>query len=200
MHGELSDDSRVGADGYAGEKMSNSWYAIRVRSRFENSVATLLQGKGYESFLPFYNVRRRWSDRFKVTKLPLFPGYLFCRFNPSDRLPVLTVPGIVHIIGAGNIPLPVDEAEIAAIQAAVQSGLPRQPWPVLQAGDRVKVVGGPLAGIEGILLNFKGQKRLVLSVTLLQRSVAVEINEEVVLPLRLATSRYLELLAIRTCS
>lgn len=179
--------------------MSSSWYAIRVKSRFENTVATLLEGKGYESFLPIYSIRRRWSDRFKETKLPLFPGYLFCRFSPLNRLPILTVPGIVHIVGAGNTPLAMDEAEIAAIQAAVQSGLPRQPWPFLQVGDRVKVAAGPLSGIEGILLSFKGRKRLVLSVTLLQRSVAVEIDEDGVLPLRAATMPYPELLAIRTC-
>jgi transcription antitermination factor NusG len=163
--------------------MTHTWYAVRVKSRFDETVAKHFQARGYESFLPFYTIRRRWSDRFKEIELPLFPGYVFCRFNPLNRLPILTIPGVVHIVGVGKTPVAVDEAEIIAIQAAVRSGLPRQPWPFLQVGDRVKVVRGPLCGIEGILLYFKGRQRLVVSLTLLQRSVAVEIDEQGVLPL-----------------
>ena len=158
------------------ENINHSWYALRVRSRCENTVATHLGGRGYEWFLPLYKCRHRWSDRFKEIELPLFPGYVFCRFNVLHRLPILTVPGVVRIVGFGRTPVPVDQTEIAAIRAAAKSGLPRQPWPFLQVGQKVRIEDGPLCGIEGILLSFKGHRRLVLSVTLLQRSVAVEVD------------------------
>src|SRR5260370_6138929 len=103
------------------------WYALRVKSRYENSVASHLQARGFESFLPLYKCRRRWSDRFKEIELPLFPGYVFCQFDPSNRLPILTVPGIVHVVGVGRTPISVEQTEIAAIQTAVKSGLPRKP-------------------------------------------------------------------------
>ena len=163
--------------------MNNAWYALRVRSRFENTVTTLLHGRGYESFLPLYKCRRRWSDRVKEIELPLFPGYVFCQFNALDRLPILTIPGVVHVVGVGRNPLPIDESEIAAIQAAIRSGLPRQPWPFLEIGQKVRIECGPLCGVEGILLSFRGRQRLLLSVTLLQRSVAVQVDEAWVLPM-----------------
>ncbi len=140
-------------------------------------MAKQLRHKGYELFLPLYECRRRWSDRIKELELPLFPGYLFCRFNPLDRLPILMTPGVIQIVGVGKSPIPVDDADIVAIQTAVGSGLPRQPWPFLEIGQRVKVESGPLTGVEGILIGFKGHHRLVLSVTLLQRSVAVEVDD-----------------------
>jgi transcription antitermination factor NusG len=166
------------------ENIHSNWYALRVRSRYENTVATHLQARGYESFLPLYKCRRRWSDRFKEIDLPLFAGYVFCRFNPLNRLPVLATPGVVHVVGVGRNPAPIDATEIAAIQAAVNSGLPRQPWPFLEIGHRVKIAHGPFSGVEGILLGFRGNQRLVLSVTLLQRSVAVQVDESWVQPIR----------------
>ena len=168
-----------------GQNMNQQWYAVRVRSQYEDMVARHLRVRGLEAFLPLYRQQQRWSDRFKELELPLFPGYVFCQFDPKNRLPVLTVPGVVHIVGAGKNPVPIDETEIAAIQAAVKSGLPRLPWPFLEVGQRVKIEYGPLCGIEGILLGFRGHHRLVLSITLLQRSVAVEMNEEWIRPLSL---------------
>ena len=165
---------------------SYPWFALQTRSRYEDFVATQLHNKGYETFLPLYKCRRRWSDRIKELELPLFPGYLFCRLNPLDRLPILVTPGVIQVVGIGKNPIPVDDTEIAALQTAVQSGLPRQPWPFLQIGQRVKVEWGPLRGLEGILLDFKGRHRLVLSVTLLQRSVAVEVDAAGVSPIPLS--------------
>jgi transcription antitermination factor NusG len=156
---------------------NQSWYALRVRSRFENTVAAHLHGRDHECFLPLYKCRRRWSDRIKEIELPLFPGYVFCKFDPLNRLSILSIPGVVYIVGVRRGPLPVEETEIAAIQSAVKSGLSTQPWPFLQIGQRVKIEYGPLCGSEGILLGFRGHQRLVLSVTLLQRSVAVQIDE-----------------------
>jgi len=160
-----------------------SWFALQTRCRYEHFVAAMLRGKGYELFLPIYTSQRRWSDRMMNLELPLFPGYLFCRFNPLDRFPIVVTPGVVQVVGIGKNPLPIADAEIVALQTAVQSGLPREPWPFLQIGQRVRVECGPLCGLEGILTGFKGHRRLVLSVTLLQRSVAVQLEESWVRPI-----------------
>jgi transcription antitermination factor NusG len=159
------------------------WFALHVRSRYEKTVASFLDGKGYEWFLPTYRSQRRWSDRIKETDLPLFPGYLFCRLNPLDRLPILKTPGLLSIVGTARIPTPVEAAEIVALRTVVSSGLSRQPWPYLEAGQRVRIEQGALAGLEGIFLHEKGCDRLVLSVTLLQRSIAAEIDRSWVVPL-----------------
>ena len=154
----------------------NPWFALQVKSRYENSVATHLAGKGYEWFLPLLKSRRRWSDRIKEIEQPLFPGYVFCRFDPLARLSILITPGVIRIVGIGKAPVPIEETEITNIQTIVKLGLPSQPWPFLHVGTTVRIECGPLAGLEGILLELKGRHRLVLSVTLLQRSVAVEID------------------------
>jgi transcription antitermination factor NusG len=160
------------------------WYAIRTQSKFENLVAAALCGKGYQEFLPLYHCRRRWSDRVKELELPLFPGYVFCRFDVRDRLlPILTTPGVVAILGAGKTPVPVSDDEIAVVRAIVRSGLPARPWPCLTFGSRVLIEHGPLAGLEGIALRVDKVFRLVVSVHILQRSVAVEIDRDWVRPI-----------------
>jgi transcription antitermination factor NusG len=164
-------------------EMSYPWFALQVRSRYENIVTAHLGGMGYESFLPLYKCRRRWSDRFKEIERPLFPGYVFCRLNLLDRLPILMTPGVFLIVGMGKTPVSIDEAEIAAIQAAVRSGLPRQPWPFMQIGQSVRIEHGPLCGLEGVLLDFRGHHQLVLSVTLLKRSIAVQVEDAWVTPI-----------------
>ena len=159
------------------------WFALHTRSRHEKISAISLQQKGYEDFLPLYRSLRRWSDRRKEVELPLFPGYVFCRLDPLNRMPILSTPGVLSIVGAGKNPVAVEEAEISALQAMVRSGLDAQPWPFLQAGQRVQIEAGPLEGVEGILLSVKNSSRLILSVSLLQRSVAVEIDRCSVRPL-----------------
>lgn len=159
------------------------WFALQLRSHHEKIAAAALRNKGYEEFLPLYSCQRQWSDRVKRIELPLFPGYLFCRFNPQDRLPILTTPGVILIVGFGKTPVPVDDEEIAAIRAIVNSQLPAQPWPMLRCGQRVRINAGPLRGVEGIFTRHKDRDHLVVSVTLLQRSVAVEIDRTWVLPL-----------------
>lgn len=165
------------------------WFALQVRTRHESGVASFLAGKGYDPFVPMYRARRRWSDRIKVVEAPLFPGYLFCRFDVNNRLPILTTPGVIQIVGYNRVPVPVDEAEIGTIQSLVVSGLPNQPWPFLHAGDRVQIDAGPLRGLEGILVELKGSHRLIVSVTLLQRSVAVEIDSALVKAVRSAPAK-----------
>ena len=152
------------------------WFGLRVRSRSEQTTAAALQGKGYQPFLPRYNVSRRWTDRVKQVDMPLFPGYVFCRFDPQHRLPILVTPGVVEVVGVGKVPAAIDEAEIAAIRAVIEADLPAQPWPFTREGDRIVLLAGPLRGLEGVVSRCKENHRLVLSVTMLQRSVSVEID------------------------
>jgi transcription antitermination factor NusG len=176
------------SDPSAGTTIDNSraakypWFALQVRSRHESCVADYLNGQGYEWFLPLYKSRKRWSDRIKEVESPLFPGYLFCRFNQHDRLPILKTPGVIQIVGFNRVPAVVEESEISALQTLMVSGAPNHPCPFLELGDKARIESGPLRGLEGILTDFKGHHRLVLSVTLLQRSVAVEIDSALVTP------------------
>ncbi len=163
-----------------------SWFAIRTKSQCEKMVSDALRYKGYEEFLPLYWSRRRWSDRIKVIQLPLFAGYLFCRFDLASRNSILTTPGVSHIVGQGRVPLPVDPSEVESIRLAVNSGQNIEPWRGLEVGNKVRIENGPLRGIEGMLLRFKGTNHLILGVQLLQRSVAVEVDESWVMP---STSR-----------
>lgn len=156
-----------------------SWYALQVQSRLAATASAALHGKGYEEFLPLYRSRRQWSDRMKQVDLPLFPGYLFCRFDPRERLvPVLTTPGVIGIVSAGKSPVPVAEEEIEAVRRVVHSGLAAIPCPYLSLGARIYIEAGPLAGLEGIVTDAEKTLRLVVSVTMLQRSVAVEIDRQ----------------------
>jgi transcription antitermination factor NusG len=168
---KIDETSQTGATG-----ISFPWFALQVRARQEAGVAAQLEGQGFERFLPFYKLRKRWSDRIKEFDAPLFPGYLFCRFDPHNRLPILKTPGVIQIVSFNNVPAAVDESEIESIQRLVTSGIQHQPCPFLNVGDRVRINSGPLQGMEGILTDVKGSRRLVLSVSLLQRSVAVEID------------------------
>jgi len=158
------------------------WYALQVRTRYERVVADHLTGRGFEWFLPLRKDRKRWSDRMKEIESPLFPGYLFCRFDTQNRLPILQTPGVVQIVGYNRQPISVDELEIAAIQTLVAAGVPNQPCSFVEIGDRVRIESGPLRGLEGILVESRGKHKFVLSVSLLQRSVAVEIDSLAVTP------------------
>jgi transcription antitermination factor NusG len=153
-----------------------AWFALHVRSRREDWVASQIVGQGFECLLPKYKIVRRWSDRIKELERPLFPGYLFCRFDFQNRRSLVTIPGVMQIVGNGRTPIPVEQSEIESIQMAVTSGLPSQPWPYLELGERVRVNYRNLTGLEGILVTFKGNHRVVISVTLLQRSVAMEVD------------------------
>lgn len=156
-----------------------SWFALTVKSQHEKAVAECLRYRDIEDYLPLYTVRRQWSDRVQSVELPLFPGYVFCRFDYRRRLPVLTTPGVHSIVGFGGEPVPVSESEIGGIKAVLASGLPAQPWPFIRIGQRVRIERGSLAGLEGILLREKDSFRVVVSVELLRRSVAVEIDRSV---------------------
>jgi transcription antitermination factor NusG len=156
--------------------MSEQWYALHVRPRFEKHVQTHLEDKGYEVFYPTYTSTRQWSDRVKSLSFPLFPGYVFCRFNVHARLPILITPGVNHVVGSGKTPITVDETELTAIRRVMESGVAAQPWPYLRVGETVQIENGPLEGLTGIVTRIKSSDRLVVSVSLLMRSVAVELD------------------------
>lgn len=169
------------------------WYAVRVRSNLERMTSLALEGRGLETFLAEYpsrsptnSARRRSAPSGPVgandIKRPLFPGYVFCRFDASNRLPVLCCTGVVNIVSFGGQLAVVDEREIAAVRAMQNAGLGAQPSAYLSRGRRVRMEAGPLRGVEGIVTESTDQFRLVLSITLLQRSVLVEVEREWIAP------------------
>ncbi|SRR6266704_4098380 len=160
------------------------WYALQVRSRWESTATTLLSGKGYRTFLPTGEVSRHSRSKSRELAAPLFPGYLFCQFDVHDRLPILVTPGVLSVVGRGRIPIPVEDSEIEAIQRVVSSGLRAEPWPYLEVGQQVRIQDGALSGLEGILTSFRGTSRIVVSVSLLCRSVALEIDRSGVCPVQ----------------
>lgn len=172
---------------------ANEWFALQVRTRWERTTAMLLQGKGYEIFAPTYKMRRRWARHFKEVEAPLFPGYVFCSFDVQKRLPLLITPGVIAVVSRGKIPVPVDRSELDAVRALARSGMAAEPWPYLEIGQRIRIEDEALQGVEGILVSFKGSHRVVLSVSLLCRSVALEIDRSRVRPFRPERSAEVEL-------
>jgi transcription antitermination factor NusG len=160
------------------------WFAIRVRPRYEKQVAQAIESKNIHTFLPLYAARRRWSDRTKEVHVPLFDGYVFCQLDPAERMPILVTPGVLHFVGIGKTPVAVEPDEIATLQKMAQFGSLVRPWPFLQEGDRVRVDDGPLRNTEGILLQGGDGDHVVVSVTLLQRSVAVKVDRAWLTPIR----------------
>jgi transcription antitermination factor NusG len=152
------------------------WFALAVKPRFDKVVARTLESKGYETLLPVYKKRLTYAVRNKESELPLFPGYVFCRFNVLTRLPILTTPGVTQILGTGNRPIPLSEAEMSSLQKVINVHLPLQPFPFLQAGQRVRIEGGMLTGVVGLVIRIKDSLRLILSISLLHRSVLLEID------------------------
>jgi transcription antitermination factor NusG len=173
---------------YVGRRPCPSWYAVYTRSRHEQVVKNQLDGKGIENFLPFCVKVSQWKDRKKQIHLPLFPGYLFVRIFLRHRVEVLKTLGAVSIVGDGSSPLPIPELAIRSIQAFIERGLRYDPHPYLSIGNRVRIVEGPLSGLEGILVRMDNKDRLVLSVDLIQRSIAVEIDSWKIEPVRLVVS------------
>lgn len=161
------------------------WYALQLRTRWENSTATLLSGKGYEVFLPTFKTLKPGHGRRVAVEGPLFPGYVFCRFDACNRLPILVTPGVIAVVGRGRVPIPVEDSEIGAIQRAVSAGSDVEPCPYPDVGQLVRIEEGALTGVEGILTRFKGTHRIILSVSLLRRSVAVEIDRSAIGPVQL---------------
>jgi transcription antitermination factor NusG len=180
--GSLSMDFNIASSEHDREAIGRSshlpWFAVRVKSNYEKPVSAMLRGKGFDEFLPTYRARRQWSDRIKVLDLPLFPGYLFCRIDLSKRLPLLTTPGFLYLVGKGMTPEPIDETEVMGIQSIVRSGLSALPWPSVVVGQKVRLERGPLRGIEGVVTKIGDQHRIYVNATLLQRSVSVQVDSD----------------------
>ncbi|MBV9770833.1 MAG: UpxY family transcription antiterminator [Bryobacterales bacterium] len=171
------------------DPQSYPWFALRVRSHCERIALTHLCERGYQEFSPSYKSERRWTDRTKQIEQFLFPGYVFCRFNPDHRLAILTAPGVVDVVGFGKVPEPIPHAEMDRVRRMVESGLSVTPYPYLSVGQAVLIERGPLSGIEGILVEIKGKVRLVVSIELLQRSVSAEIERCSIRPIRVLSNQ-----------
>ncbi|MGI9101561.1 MAG: transcription termination/antitermination protein NusG [Terriglobales bacterium] len=163
--------------------MAAHWYAVYTRARHEKRVASQLEQKRIEFFLPLYESMRRWKDRRVLLPMPLFPGYIFVHFAVHDRLQVLTIPGVVRLVSFDGRPAPMSERDVEALRQGLSEGLRAEPHPYLKVGRRVRVRSGPLAGMEGILTRKKDRFRLVLSLDLIMRSVAVEVDAADVEPI-----------------
>jgi transcription antitermination factor NusG len=159
---------------------STGWLAIHTRHQHETLAARSLTYKGFEVFLPQYTSRRQWSDRTRELSAPLFPGYVFLRGKLEQQIRILTTPGVLGVVGFAGLPAIIPDAEIEAIRQSIGQRSRVEPYPFLKCGDWVRVKSGPLEGIEGILVRNKKQFRLVLSVQLLQKSAAVEVDAWVV--------------------
>jgi transcription antitermination factor NusG len=168
------------ADGRAGavQAAPAEWFALVVKPRFDKAVGRMLEAKGFETLVPTYRKYHAYGARSKISEIPLFPGYVCCRFDVRRCLPILSTPGVVRVVGTPRVPMPLAEAEINALQAAIRAHIPVQPFPFVNAGQRVRITRGTLAGIEGIVLGPKPKLRIVLSITLLQRSVLLEIDRD----------------------
>lgn len=159
-----------------------SWFALGVRPNQERNVARVLRFLNLETYLPVYRARRRWSDRIKESEFILFPGYVFCRFEPADRLRVLQSSGVRCIVGNGGRPTPVDEAEISSVRALISTGSKILLHPYLRIGQDVVIEHGPLATLRGVIVRAKNAWRVVVSVEALGSSISVEIDSDVLSP------------------
>jgi transcription antitermination factor NusG len=160
-----------------------SWYAVYTCAHHEKGVARQLELRAVESFLPLYEKVSRWKDRRVRLQLPLFAGYVFVRIALEEKLRVLQIPSVVRLVGFNGIPTPLNEGEMEAMRNGLNRKLHAEPHPFLTVGRRVRIKSGPFAGLQGILVRKKGGFRFVLSVELIQRSIAVDVDGADVLPL-----------------
>jgi transcription termination/antitermination protein NusG len=152
------------------------WFVVYTCANHERRVEAQFEARGVRHFLPVYNSVRRWSDRRIQLKLPLFPGYIFTRMALEEKLRVLQVPGVVKLVGFNGQPYPLLDQEVESLRLGLSQGLRIEPHPYLKVGRRVRILRGPLQGAEGILLRRKNIHRVVLSLDLIARSAAVEVD------------------------
>ncbi len=167
------------------------WYALAVRPRSEKAVALALANRGVERYLPVYRGRYRTAGRYQDVDLPLFPQYVFCRVGTWSRAHVLSTPGVFRFVAFGNKPAPVDPTELERVRRVAAAGADLRPWPFLQTGDLVEIADGPFRGLSGRLIAAKGDCRLILDISLLQRSVALTVDRGCVRPSRRASDSML---------
>ena len=184
--GSLAQSAASAAEwpGLPAEYCEARWYAAHTRANHEKRVAEQLQHRDVECFLPLYKSVRRWKDRRVLLQLPLFPGYVFVRLPLKERLRVLEVRGVACLVGFNSHPIPIPAREIEAIGNALRHDFSADPHPYLATGHRVRIKGGPLEGLSGILLRKKGNWRLVMSIDAIKQSVAIEVDADDVEPAR----------------
>lgn len=156
--------------------MPLEWYAFRVRPRHEKSVTLQLHEKGEECFLPLIKESRRWAKRLSHVELPLIPGYVFCRSYRFALLPVLKTPGVMDVVRTGRSPASIPAEEINALDRAINASLRVEPYPYFEIGHKLEICRGPLAGVPGTVIEYRNTKRLILSVSILRRSVLVHVD------------------------
>lgn len=170
----------TGEVGGAQAEIDGGWHAVYTRHHHEKAVARALEAKGFTVFLPLYSAPRRWKDRVKVINLPLFSCYVFIQGGLERHLDVVTTAGIYGFVCSGGSPARIPPQEIDGIRRVVERSVKIEPHPFIRCGDWVRVKAGPLAGIEGILVRKKNFSRLVLSVEILGKSAAVEVDVSLV--------------------
>ena len=178
------------AEGFAAPVISSApdmaqakWYAAYTWSHHEKSVARQLDERRIESFVPLYRSVRRWKDRRKELQLALFPSYVFVRIDMKQRVSVLQVPGVVSFVSFGGLPAPLPDCAMENLRNGLNQQACAQPHPYMAAGRRVQIVNGPFCGIEGILVRRKEKLRVILSIALIKRAVAIEVDESDIAPI-----------------
>jgi len=159
-----------------GEGQEAHWYALYAKHHHERKVAEALQRKGVEVFLPLYEAERQWKDRKKKLMAPLFPGYIFIRSDLRDRVGILSTSGVFFLVELAGRACAIPDAEIEAVRTVVRSAMRCEPFPYLESGEPIRVRTGPLAGLEGFYVRAKSNHRVVISVELLKKSIAVEMD------------------------
>ncbi len=156
-----------------------SWYALSTRSRQEKIVTKMLDNLGIPTFLPLSKEIRRWSDRNKPVSVPIFSGYVFVHIHAANdlRVQILRTPGVVTFVGTRGIPAPIPEKEIRDIRSLLSTGAACSPYPFLKLGQRVRIVGGALDQIEGTLVGRGPESKLIISIELIQRSLAISVYD-----------------------
>jgi transcription antitermination factor NusG len=159
-----------------GDSDARHWHALYTRHQHEKPIARILSSKGHEVFLPLYATAHRWKDRTKELRLPLFPSYVFIRGGLDRQLQILSTPGVFHVVGWAGRPAVIPDSQIDDVRQIIGSPIRVQPHPYLVCGDRVRITSGTLQGLEGILVRKKNLFRLIISLEMLGRSAAVEID------------------------
>lgn len=176
-----TDSSAVGLQ--VSQITQTPWYAAYTFAKHEKRVVQQLEERRIPSFLPTYRSVRRWKDRKKVLQLPLFPSYVFVQMSANSRLQLLSLPGVLGLVCFQGKPAPVDNVEIENLRQGLADRTALHPHPYLKAGRKVRIRAGAMAGVEGILVRKRDSTRVVLSISLLQRSVSIDIDEADVEPI-----------------
>lgn len=159
------------------------WYVVATYPRHEKAVSERLEAKSIEAFLPLFHLSSRWKDRLAHLKSPLFPGYVFVRIGLSERNRVYAVPGVVRILSFNGKPAPVEDSEIEAVKICLERGATIEPQSFFGIGDRVRVHSGLLEGLEGVISRCKRERRLIVPISLINQSIAVEVDTDLLEPL-----------------